>query len=210
MATINTTSSADLRNLLNSSIALIAITFIKLDGSERTIVGSTNPVYIPQEDRPKSSPISDDLVKKSSAQENTITLYEVFEGQWRSIKYDRITKVEVAEVQPDISVEVADINEFDFGTAIEFLKTGQRVAREGWNGKGMYVYINEGSISIDSVPVNSTTVGGVSISLFDLGDHGTVTRMPNINMRAADGSTVTGWLASQTDMLAEDWTLVDG
>ena len=38
---------------------------------------------------------------------------------------------------------------------------------------------------------------------------GTITRLPNLNMRAATGSTVTGWLASQTDILAEDWVDLD-
>lgn len=96
---------------------------------------------------------------------------------------------------------------FDFGDAIRHVKDGQRVAREGWNGKGMFVYLNRGS-ECGSEMCGSHT-GGVPRRLFDAGDFGTVTRMPNFNMRAADGSTVTGWLASQTDMLAEDWVLAE-
>lgn len=96
---------------------------------------------------------------------------------------------------------------FDFGDAIRHVKDGRRVAREGWNGKGMFVYLNRGS-ECGSEMCGSHT-GGVPRRLFDAGDFGTVTRMPNFNMRAADGGTVTGWLASQTDMLAEDWVLVD-
>lgn len=93
----------------------------------------------------------------------------------------------------------------DFGKAIEALKAGNRVARAGWNGKGMFLWLNKGSYAGASEPL----ICGVHASLFDDGNLGTVTRMPNINMRAADGSTVIGWLASQTDMLAEDWTEVE-
>ena len=52
-------------------------------------------------------------------------------------------------------------------------------------------------------------IDGVHPDLFEKGATGTVTRLPNINMRAASGATVTGWLASQTDILAEDWTIVE-
>lgn len=96
-----------------------------------------------------------------------------------------------------------------FGDAIHFLKQGKRVARAGWNGKGMFVYMNRGSRAWDEHTAGPSLVGGVSQEHFDRGDHGTVTRMPNINMCAADGSTVTGWLASQTDMLAEDWMVLE-
>lgn len=90
----------------------------------------------------------------------------------------------------------------DFGEALAALKEGRRVARAGWNGKKMFVWLNWGSFP--GCEMNKL-IGGVPSVLFHAGPKNTVTRMPNINMRAADGSTVTGWLASQTDMLAEDW-----
>ena len=97
----------------------------------------------------------------------------------------------------------------DFGTAIEAMKAGQRVARAGWNGKGMFLFLNRGSAEFDdSVPSRVPAIDGVPSGLFDDGDTGTVTRLPNINMRAASGATVTGWLASQTDILAEDWEVL--
>lgn len=107
---------------------------------------------------------------------------------------------------------------FDFGIAIGLLKGGSRVRRSGWNGKGMFVYLNKGSFPADLLgfkpgdevqAAHPSTLNGVSIGLFETGDHDTVTRMPNINMRAADGSIVTGWLASQTDMLAGDWEVAE-
>ena len=92
-----------------------------------------------------------------------------------------------------------------FGGAIGALKRGERVAREGWNGKGMFIFLNPGSH-----PGNyGSHIDGVNIALFEIADTGTVTRLPNINMRSASGATVTGWLASQTDMLAEDWQIVE-
>ncbi|WOB06484.1 DUF2829 domain-containing protein [Piscinibacter gummiphilus] len=95
-----------------------------------------------------------------------------------------------------------------FGDAIHFLKLGHRVARAGWNGKGMFVYMVRGSRAWNEHTPSPSFVGGVNQDHFDRGDTGTVTRMPNINMHAADGSTVTGWLASQTDMLADDWMVL--
>lgn len=101
----------------------------------------------------------------------------------------------------------------DFGEAIKALKSGYKVAREGWNGKNMFIYLNKGNFDFreatkEVLEAECFTIGGVCKELFKSGPEGSVTRMPNINMKAADGSTVTGWLASQTDMLADDWTVV--
>lgn len=100
------------------------------------------------------------------------------------------------------------VTRMTFGDAMHMLKTGAapRVAREGWNGKGMFIYLNEGSV--DRRNPTGTHIDGVSEHLFHSGDRGTGTRLPNINMRSASGATVTGWLASQADMLADDWTVV--
>lgn len=97
-----------------------------------------------------------------------------------------------------------------FGHALDRLKKGDTVARSGWNGKNMFLFLNRGSH--DAMPPameRGPLIDGVDPSLFEKGDTGTVTRLPNINMRAASGATVTGWLASQTDLLAEDWTIVN-
>lgn len=99
-------------------------------------------------------------------------------------------------------------NTLTFGQALEALKKGHCIARAGWNGKGMFVSLNKGSSEFLS-PGRTETIEGVSETLFDLGDTGTVTRLPKLNMRAASGSTVTGWLASQTDLLAEYWIDLD-
>jgi hypothetical protein len=82
-----------------------------------------------------------------------------------------------------------------FGTAIEFLKDGEKVCRSGWNGKGMFLYL---------VPANTyKTVTQVAKSEF--GD--TVEYGAYIAMKTAQGNVVP-WLASQTDMLATDWEML--
>lgn len=69
--------------------------------------------------------------------------------------------------------------QFDFSLALEYLKAGKRVARAGWNGKGMWI----GTI---------------------LPSEGSEMTLPYICMYTAQGDLVP-WLASQTDLLAEDW-----
>lgn len=94
-----------------------------------------------------------------------------------------------------------------FGVAIEALKNGRAVRRKGWNGKGMSVTLNRGSSEIVS-PDGSLYIEGVKDSLFDCGDIGTVTRLPNLTFVTAQGSNLHGWLASQTDILSEDWEII--
>ena len=107
-----------------------------------------------------------------------------------------------------------------FGEAIEDMKKGKAVSRSGWNGKGMLIYIVNGNVAVNNKQYVGTDEGetstditgpieGISSKLFNLGDYGTVTRLPHINMKAATGSTVTGWLASETDILSEDWGIVN-
>lgn len=103
-----------------------------------------------------------------------------------------------------------------FGLAIEAMKKGAAVARQGWNGKGMWVALTPGSaIELRNARCGHATGKRAAEILADealLGDDGEemeVELLPHIDMRAADGSMVIGWLASQTDMLAEDWHIVE-
>lgn len=100
-----------------------------------------------------------------------------------------------------------------FSAALEACKNGHRITREGWNGKGMFVFLQRGSRRVgasDEGPEEAwpSTIDGVPAELFDTGYFGSVTRLPNLAMRSATGSIVTGWLASQTDMLASDWCIL--
>lgn len=84
-----------------------------------------------------------------------------------------------------------------FGDAIDRLKTGQRMARTGWNGKNMYLAYQPAYP--DGIPINYNTAKATGQP------EGTICRfLPYIMMRTADGSFVP-WLASQTDILSEDW-----
>lgn len=98
----------------------------------------------------------------------------------------------------------------NFGEVIEELKKGSSAYRQGWNGKNMFIYLNKGALDFSNLDRTSDynegdLIEGVSVNLFESWDKGVVTRLPNINMQSAFGNTVTGWLASQTDILAEDW-----
>lgn len=85
----------------------------------------------------------------------------------------------------------------NFGNALEKLKAGERVARAGWNGKGMFLFLVSGSEFV----VNRPPLLGIYPS-------GTKVRyQAHIDMKTADDQVVP-WLASQTDVLAEDWRVV--
>lgn len=85
-----------------------------------------------------------------------------------------------------------------FGDAIVYLKQGKKVARSGWNGKGMFLFLVQGS----TFKVNRPPLLGIY-------PEGTeITYHSHIDMKTAQ-DTVVPWLASQTDMLAEDWCIVE-
>lgn len=88
----------------------------------------------------------------------------------------------------------------DFGTALTALKQGNKVTRAGWNGKGMYVVHQKGYP--DGIPINGNTAEATGIKA------GTVCRFrPYLMMLTVDRDFVP-WVASQTDLLAEDWAVV--
>ena len=88
---------------------------------------------------------------------------------------------------------------FDFGIALCALKNGDKVFREGWNGKGMWICLTKGS----TIKKEFTRSGAV-LALAEQGAE-SITINDHIDMKTADGSICCGWLASQADMLADDW-----
>lgn len=91
-----------------------------------------------------------------------------------------------------------------FGWALEQLKAGSRVARSGWNGKGMWLALSPGS---DALPAEK--FWSPNNHKYAAAQPGRTAKvLPCITMKTADGSILMGWLASQTDMLAEDWGVV--
>lgn len=85
-----------------------------------------------------------------------------------------------------------------FGDAIVYLKQGKKVARSGWNGKGMFLFLVQGS----TFKVNRPPLLGIYPEGTEIQYHA------HIDMKTADNQVVP-WLASQTDMLAEDWCIVE-
>lgn len=89
----------------------------------------------------------------------------------------------------------------NFGLAIEAAKKGKKIARAGWNGKGMWVIYRTGYP--EGIACNKNTADSMGIP------EGTVVKIrPYLQMKCADG-TYQMWLASQSDILADDWYIVE-
>lgn len=93
-----------------------------------------------------------------------------------------------------------------FGMAIEAMKNGKKVARRGWNGKGMWLCV---PLCDGPKEIPATGIWGKPNAEYAEQNGGTVKVVPYVTMKAADGTIVMGWLASQTDMLADDWIVLD-
>lgn len=92
----------------------------------------------------------------------------------------------------------------NFGQALDSLKGGKRVARQGWNGKGMWLILVAGTPAAqlrEGTPYREAT--GLEVCEI----------LPHIDMwttnAAGRRAMLPGWLASQSDMLADDWTVVE-
>ena len=96
------------------------------------------------------------------------------------------------------------IDGMTFGQAIEAMKQGKKVARRGWNGKGMYVWVMPGSTITNCPNITDPHLKAISDA-----NGGTVVFVGSVRMKTATGEVLTGWLASQTDMLSEDWVIVE-
>lgn len=90
-----------------------------------------------------------------------------------------------------------------FGHAIEALKLGKRVARTGWNGKGMYLWL------LPAAMVKAEWCREPHLKAVADANGGEIEALGSIRMMTADTKVLTGWLASQTDMLATDWSILD-
>ena len=86
----------------------------------------------------------------------------------------------------------------DFSQALIVLKTGGRIARSGWNGKGMFLFLVPGS----TFQVNRPPLLGIYPEGTEINYHA------HVDMKTADNKVVP-WLCSQTDLLADDWCVVD-
>ena len=84
-----------------------------------------------------------------------------------------------------------------FGDALELLKAGKKVARAGWNGKGLFLFLVPGSnFKVNRPPLLGIYPEGTEINY-----------RPHIDLKGVDGSIST-WAPSGSDALAEDWAVV--
>ena len=82
----------------------------------------------------------------------------------------------------------------NFGDALKALKSGHSVARAGWNGKGMFLFLVPGStFKVNRPPLLGIYPEGTEINY-----------RPHIDMKTVNGEIVP-WVASQSDLLEEDW-----
>lgn len=88
--------------------------------------------------------------------------------------------------------------QLSFGHALVALKSGKKVAREGWNGKGMFLFLVSGShFKVNRPPLLGIYPEGTGIDY-----------RPHIDMKTAQGDVVP-WVASQSDLLCDDWCIVE-
>jgi hypothetical protein len=125
------------------------------------------------------------------------------QGEDRMPGGDKPTEMELLRRPPVTS----DLKQFensygtDFGTAILQMRAGCKVQREGWNGKDMWIALSgvEGPREVYSEKARDYARAQPG---------GTVKVLPCFIMKTATGEILMGWLASQSDMLAQDWRVV--
>ena len=128
-------------------------------------------------------------------------------------------EIETAYVTGAIHNEQLSMGEIgSFGQALKSLKSGFLVTRKGWNGKGMFIFMRPADqlpIEFVSKDIKSLPTGVKQYYAQDLecrsekSEEDTVKFTAYLCMKAADGTIVNGWLASQTDILSEDWMIFD-
>lgn len=93
----------------------------------------------------------------------------------------------------------------NFGLAIEAMKMGQKVARAGWNGKGMWCIYNPGSKGETHAMFEGSVYKNHGVDECEI--------LPHFDMYTVNASgrraMLPGWLASQSDMDADDWLVVE-
>ena len=94
--------------------------------------------------------------------------------------------------------EVESKKMMTFGRAIKEMQNGEKVAREGWNGKGMFIFLVPGStFQVNRPPLLGIYPEGTTINYH-----------AHVDMKTATGEIVP-WVCSQSDMLATDWGVVE-
>lgn len=95
------------------------------------------------------------------------------------------------------------IDNMTFGFAIEALKKGLKVARKGWNGKGMYLWLKP------AITIKSDWCKDPMLKEIVDGNGGETEALGTICMKTADNRILTGWAPNQIDTLSDDWMIVE-
>jgi hypothetical protein len=100
-----------------------------------------------------------------------------------------------------------EIDGLTFGDAIEALKAGKKVTRRGWNGRGMFLWLKPATHMCSEMYQDPKLKALVD------GNGGEILELCTVCMFTHDSTgrkaILTGWLASQSDMLYEDWEIVE-
>lgn len=107
-------------------------------------------------------------------------------------------------------VPLSDLNviTFSFGEAIRNLKNGKKVARKGWNGKGMWVVLMP-ALYLPPYNTQDTNHKVNDRTAIHIGKDTPLDSQPYVAMWTANQQWQPGWIANQADMLAEDWCIVE-
>lgn len=97
------------------------------------------------------------------------------------------------------------VENLSFSVALSALKNGRRITRKGWNGKGMFLFLLPAN---DGIPTSAIHDPALRQVIEEQVGGDTFDAYGSIRMWTADKKVLTGWLASQTDMLAEDWMIL--
>lgn len=111
---------------------------------------------------------------------------------------------DIYPIAPDVFEDTYDLEPktegLTFGEAIEAMRIGAKVQRDGWNGKGMFVVLQKGYP--DGIAINQNTADALGIPV------GTVKKFrPYPMLYTAQGDFVL-WSISNSDALAEDWRVI--
>ena len=114
----------------------------------------------------------------------------------------------VANTRTTKKLNKIEENKMNFGQAIEAAKLGKKIARKGWNGKNQWVVL----MPALNLPPFSCQKPGAKVNdrtAKHIGPDTPLDSQPYFAMWNAQGKWQPGWTATQSDMLAEDWEIVE-
>lgn len=108
---------------------------------------------------------------------------------------------EIAFVENTVEFTGNYIKTFNFGEAIRKAKNGKKIARHGWNGKGMFVVYQKGYPN--GIPCNKQTAEAWGLNEGDL-----FRVEPYLQIKMVNGSHAM-WVPSINDLLSDDWIVIE-